>query len=266
MALQTSQATAALLRSLTVQMQNKSLSKSEAKRLAILALQEVVENEEAEEPQTADNLTETQEPEATEEDPAPRPASAVDPKTKLLSLMTRLQETIQSQLKKLESEVTTILKETEGAAVPVGDFSIGSDESSAKVTIEQGDQPAEAKVSYTLKREWTVADVQMPVTGSALKSCNLPLRRELLELCAEVGEHTSSELAWKRKQKETKDSLTRLESIAKSSGDFRANEIIANTPLCGQAEGWKNWSQAGQVFLLGSDYTDGKGFQAMRGM
>jgi hypothetical protein len=271
MALQTSQATAELLRGLTIQMQNKTLSKSEAKRLAIMALQEVVESE-GEEPQVEENIEDTpqeetpQEETPEEEKPTQRPASAVDPKTKLLTLMTRLQETVQASLKKLENEVTLILKETAGAAVPLGDFSIGNDDSSAKVTIEQGENPAEAKVSYTLKREWAVPDVQMPITGSAPRSCNLPLRHEVLELCGEVSEHTGSELAWKRKQKETGDQITRLETLAKSTGDYRVTDVLKNRPEGNQAENWKKWAQAGQVFLLGSDYVDGKGFSSIRGM
>jgi transcription termination factor NusB len=264
MARLSSQEAVEFLRNLTVQMQNKNLSKSDARRLAIIALQEVVENDpqpqpaaQEEKPVEKEDDKDTNEADDTDIRP---PASAIDPKTKLLSLMTRLQETIQAQLKKLEQEVTSILKTTEGAAVPLGDFSIGSDESSAKVTIEHGDQPAVAKVSYTLKREWEVSEVLMPVTASAPKSCNLPLRQEILELCAEVDEHTTSELAWRRKQKDTRDTLIRLASIAKTTGDYRASDILENTPVCGQAESWGNWAKAGQIFLLGSDYTEGKGF------
>jgi len=259
MALQPSRATAEILRGLTSQMQNNTMTKEEAKRLAIHALQEVVENQEDEEPQEDPVVEDPQEA-------APPPASAVDPKTQLLSLMTRLQETVQSSLTKLEDEVTAILKETAGAAVPLGDFSIGSDESSAKVTIEQGETPAQALVSYTLKREWTVDDVQMPVTGSAPRSCNLPLRHELLELCGDVDEHATSELAWKRKHKETADQLTRMCTLAKKTGDHRISDIVENSPVCTKAESWRNWAQAGQVFLLGSDYADDKGFLVMKGM
>lgn len=262
----TSAATAEYLRELTVKVKNGAMTKEEAKKQAILALQEVAEKEL--EPDAA--MSDDTPPEA-DSPPPPPPAPAIDPKTRILSLLTRFEETIQGSLKKLEADVTSIVKETEGAAVPLGDFTIGNDlhhrggnSSSAKITIAVGDKPAQALVTYTLKKEWTLDGMNLPVTASVPKSCNLPLRHELLELCAEVRENTGSELAWKRSKKLPLEQLTRIESLAKSSGDSRVAEILDGKPTDALADSWKKWAVAGQVYLLGSDYSEDKRFNAVK--
>lgn len=261
----TSAATAEFLRELTVKVNNGSMSKSEAKRRAILALQEVAELE----PEVAES--EGEEEAAPPTPAAPPPASAIDPKTRLLSLLTRFEETIQMSLKKLESEVTNIVKDTEGAAVPLGDFTIGNDlhhkggnSASAKITIAAGDKPAQAQVTYTLRKDWTIDGINLPVQASVPKSCNLPLRHELLALCSDVKEGTGSELAWKRNKKLPLEQLSHLESIAKASGDSRVAEILDGKPSDALADSWKKWAVAGQIYLLGSDYSEDKKFSAIK--
>lgn len=246
-----------ILRELTTKVKNGVISSAEAEKRAILALQEVDETP-AEEPEIEDAP-------ADEPKEAAPSSSAVDPKTRILSLLTRLEETIQSQLKKLEKDVTDLLKETAGAAVPLGDFSIGSDITSARLTIEAGEKPAQAKVSYNLKRDWAVDGVQLPVTGSyAQKSCNIPLRQDVLSLCADIRENTGSELAWKRGKKIPLEQVLRFESVAQETGDCRVKEIMENRPSDALAESWKNWAVAGQVYLLGTDYAECKGFVAIK--
>jgi hypothetical protein len=259
----TSAATAEFLRGLTTQVKNGSLTKEEAKKIAVMALQEVAEKEI--EPEVAES-----EEEAPVEAPAPTPP-AIDPKTKILSLLTRFEETVQVSLKKLETEITNIVKETEGAAVPLGDFTIGNDathktgnNASAKITIAAGDKPAQAQVTYLLKKSWTVDGINLPVTASVTPACNLPLRHELLMLCADVREGTGSELAWKRNKKLPLEQLSHLESLAKASGDNRVAEILEGKPSDALADSWKKWATAGQVYLLGSDWSEDKKFSAVK--
>ena len=261
----TSAATAEFLRELTVKVKNGSMSKEDAKKHAILALQEVAEKEA--EPEVAESEGEENAAPVKE---APTPP-AIDPKTRLLSLLTRFEESIQSSLKRLELEVTNIVKETEGAAVPLGDFTIGNDlthktgnNASAKITIAAGDKPAQAQITYLLKKGWTIDGINLPVTASVQPACNLPLRHELLMLCADVRENTGSELAWKRSKKLPLEQLSHLESLAKASGDNRVAEILEGKPSDALAENWKKWAVAGQVYLLGSDWSEDKRFSAVK--
>lgn len=263
----TSAATAEFLRDLTVKVKNGSLSKEEAKKKAILALQEVAEKEIEPDAVTSDDEEKDAAPAA---DPTPTPP-AVDPKTRILSLLTRFEETTQASLKRLESEISSIVKSTEGAAVPLGDFTIGNDlthktgnSASAKITIAAGDKPAQAQVTYLLKKTWTIDGINLPVTAHVTPACNLPLRHDLLMLCADVRENTGSELAWKRSKKLPLEQLARLEGLAKASGDQRAVEIIEGKPSDALAESWKKWSIAGQVYLLGNDYAEDKKFSAVK--
>jgi len=260
----TSAATAELLRDLTVKVKNGAMSKDEAKQKAILALQEVAEKD----VDAADTDEVADDKPAADVPPAP---PAVDPKTRILSLLTQLEEANQGSLKRLEHEVTNIIKETEGAAVPMGDFTIGNDlhhkfggSASAKVTIEAGDKPAQVMITYLLKKVWMVDGVNLPVQASVPKSCHLPLRQELLVVCNEVKESCGSELSWKRSKKLPLEELSRLESLAKSSGDSKVIEIIEGKPNDAMAESWKRWSVAGQVYLLGTDYTEDKRFSAVK--
>jgi len=256
---------AEILRSLTIKVKNGVISSAEAERLAVLALQEVEEAQ----PDLAEGDENTEEQEQTPIKNTPT-SSAIDPKSKILSLLTRTGEGVQTLLKTLETEVTALLKETAGAAVPVGDFSIGSDVTqsqhvySAKLTIEAGEKPAQAKVSYLLRKDWSVDSVQLPVEGSVARSCNLPLRQEVLELCADVRENTNSELTWKKGKKLPLEQVARIENLAQATGDYRVAEILEARPVDALAESWKKWAIAGQVYLLGSDFSENKGFAAIR--
>lgn len=263
----TSAATAEFLRDLTVKVKNGAMSKEDAKKQAILALQEVAEKE-MDAPATEGE--EGDAPDAASPPPTP-PTSAIDPKTRILSLLTRFEETIQGSFKKLEVDITNIVKETEGAAIPLGDFTIGNDihhksgtSASAKITIGAGSKPDQAQITYLLKKDWVVDGVNVPVTASAPKSCNLPLRQELLELCADVRENTGSELAWKRSKKLPLEQVTHLGAVAKASGDCRVAEILDGKPSDALADSWKKWAIAGQVYLLGNDYSEDKKFLAIK--
>jgi hypothetical protein len=258
----TSVATAEFLRDLTVQVKNGAMSKEEAKKKAVIALQEVAEKDVEPEMATSDEEA------ATPQKEAPPPPPAVDPKTRILSLLTQFEEAIQGSLSKLTHDITGIVQETEGAAVPMGTFSIGNDTNkkiggSAKITIDAGDKPAQVLISYNLKKDWTIDGVNLPVTAEAPKSCHLPLRQELLALCTDVKEGTGSELSWKRAKKLPLESLAHLESLAKASGDAKVMEIIEAKPTDTMAESWKKWAVAGQVYLLGTDWTEDKKFLAV---
>jgi len=256
--IKTSAATAEYLRGLTTKVKNGALSKSEAKRLAVQALEEVDEAEDKED--DAGNVQEQ-----PEEKQAPV-APAVDPKTRILSLLTQFEEAIQGSLKKIEHDITGIVNETEGAAVPLGDFTIGNDPgeqggSSAKITIEAGAKPAQVLITYNLKKSWNVDGVNLPVEASA---CHLPLRQDLLAACTEIRECTGSELSWKRSKRAPLEQLQRLESLAKASGDGKVREIVGGRPSDDLAGSWRKWASAGQAYLLGSDWAENKNFDAVR--
>lgn len=261
----TSAATAELLRELTVKVKNGAMSKSDAKRLAILALQEVAEKEI--DPATSEGEGEA-EPAAPEPKPEAPKYSAIDPKTRILSLLTQFEEAIQGSLKKIEHDITGIVRETEGAAVPLGDFSIGNDlhhkfggSASAKITIEAGDKPAQVLITYNLKKAWNVDGINLPVQASIVpKACHLPLRQDLLSLCADVKEGTGSELSWKRSKKLPLEQLSHLETLAKTSGDSKVLEIVEGKPSDAQADSWRKWATAGLVYLLGTDWSEDKKF------
>jgi hypothetical protein len=260
----TSAATAEFLRDLTVKVKNGSMSKEEAKKKAVIALQEVAEKD----LEPAPSMGADEAPAPAKDTPPP---PAVDPKSRVLSLLTQFEEAIQGSLKKLEHDITSIIQETEGAAVPMGDFTIGNETSkttggsaSAKVTIEAGEKAAQAVITYTLRKDWTVDNVNLPVQASAPKSCHLPLRHELLQLCAEVKEGCGSELSWKRAKKLPLESLAHIETLAKTSGDSKVLEIVEGKPKDAMAESWKKWAVAGQVYLLGTDYSEGKTFSTIK--
>ena len=120
----TSAATVEVLRDLTVKVKNGTMTREEATQKAILALQEVAEKEPEEVESEDSDKTEEENAPATNLTPTP---SVLDPKTRILSLLTQFEEAIQGSLNKLQNDITNIVKETEGAAVPMGDFSIGND-------------------------------------------------------------------------------------------------------------------------------------------
>ena len=264
--IKTSAATAEYLRELTVKVKNGAMSKSDAKRLAILALQEVAEKE----IEPAQSEGEGEAPQQ-EEKPA-SPVSTIDPKTRILSLLTQFEEAIQGSLKKIQHDITGIVQETEGAAVPLGDFTIGNDvhhkfggSASAKITIEAGDKPAQVLITYNLKKAWNVDGINLPVQASITqKACHLPLRNDLLVLCADVKEGTGSELAWKRSKKLPLEQLAHIESIAKASGDSKVVEIVEGKPSDALAESWRKWAVAGQAYLLGADWAEDRKFSAIK--
>lgn len=259
----TSVETAAYLRNLTTQVQNGLLSKSEAKRRAIQALNEVAEAE-------PDDATPAPSEETkSEEKPVEKKvAPAIDPKTRILSLLTRFEESIQGSLKKLEQDVTSIIKETSGDAVPLGDFNIGNDiegglSNDTKLVIETGDKPAQVLITYNLKKAWNVEDMMLPVQACA-STCHLPLRQELLALCTEIRDESDSELSWKRSKKESFHNLNHIETLAKTSGDKKVLEILDGKPADELADNWMMWATASQAYLLGSDWSDGKNFSVIR--
>ncbi len=252
------------VRDLTVRVKNGTITREEAERLAITALQEVVEEQPKEEEE------EEVKEEKEEKPPVAPEKSIVDPKTRILSLLTQFEESIQSNFKKMEERITQIVKETEGAAMPLGDYSIGNDlvgdSTAAKIVVEVADKPAQLVITYTAKKEWTIDGVNVPVQADVgtkkekEAACHLPLRQELLALCTDVTESTNNELTWKRSKKLPLETLTRIESIAKATGDAKITDIIKNKPSDAMAESWHKWALVGQVYLLGSDWGGSKTF------
>ncbi len=247
-----------ILRELTTKVQNGVITKAEATELATLALQNEVNAEEEEEGKT-------------EVAPAPEKKQyAMEPRTRILSLLTQYEESIQLSLKKLEVKINEIIQETEGAALPLGDFNIGNDSNpskeksyttvdrhvgQSKISISASDKVGQLLVTYTSKKEWRLDGINVPVTSSVVEpSCHIPLRQDILQVCADIKDASSSELAWQRVQKSHLDQLPNLEAIAEKSNDTKVLDIIKNKPQDTQAESWGKWATISQVYLLGLDW------------
>ena len=257
---------AARLKDITAKVQAGVLEKEEAFRLATLALQEVAPSGSLGEGETeVETKGEDQAAPPVENKEKPLP---VDPKSRILALLTQLDSGYQSAWKRFESAINSLFAETAGAATPVGDYSIGSDEGGAgrsksnqhqhRLAIEPGENPNEAKVTYSQKKEWRVPNVTIPVTGCVEPTCNISLRKELLAVAEDIQDATTEgELSWRRTRMPL-DKFAKIESKAKETNDVRVMDILTNRPKDLTCTSWNKWSVASHVYLLGGDYTSEK--------
>jgi hypothetical protein len=253
--------TAALLRELTIKVKNGSITTAEAEKLAVLALEEVKETPVEDTPPMEDT-----EPEAPPVDDTP-PVSAVDPKNRLTASLSKFENSIAVAWKSLESEVTSILKETEGAAVPTGDFIVKNthqqdQESSSKLTVEPAEGSSQIQCIFTLRKTWKLVGIKLPVSAgvSREKACSLPLRLSILSLAESVKDKASSELSW-RTSKLPLSEFNQLEASAMEVNDMRAYEVLKSRPSDIYLNSWKKWAVSAQVYLIGSDYSEFKKFE-----
>lgn len=256
---------AARLRDITTKVRNGVIAKEEALRLATLAMQEVDPADAVGEgEEEVDTQGENPPKEAPKEKPLP-----VDPKSRILALLTQLDLGYQSAWNRFESAVNSLFAETTGAATPSGEYSIGSDEGGTgrsranqhqhKLIIEAGDAPNEAKVTYSQKKEWKIPNVTIPVTGGVEPSCNIALRKELLAVAEDIQDATTEgELSW-RKTRMPLDKFAKIESKAKETNDVRVMDMMAGRPKDLTSQSWNRWAVSAHVYLLGGDYTSEKG-------
>lgn len=256
---------AARLRDITTKVRNGVIAKDEALRLATLAMQEVDPADAVGQGETEDEAKGENPPQAAPKD-KPLP---VDPKSRILALLTQLDLGYQSAWTRFESAVNALFAETTGAATPSGDYSIGSDEGGTgrsranqhqhRLTIAAGDAPNEAKVTYTQKKEWKIPNVSIPVTGGTEPSCNIALRKELLAVAEDIQDATTEgELSW-RKTRMPLEKFAKIESRAKETNDVRVMDMMTGRPKDLTCESWNRWAVSAHVYLLGGDYTSEQG-------
>lgn len=243
--------TLAFLSELRKKVEAGSISKKDAERLAVIALQEVAEAP-AEEPEQAPEAEEQAEEEAA---PAPEEADPIDPKSRILAALTKLEQDLSPAFKAFQDEINALLMETKGAAVPLGEFTIGAEELNAKVAIAQKDQ-ASVICTYNLKQDWTVGDLELPapvVASVSEDACHLGLRRELLTIAEEVLDHAGSALAWNRYEL-PREKIVSLAKAAKDVSDLRVLEVTSSLSPTKAQKTWENWALGAVTQILGSDY------------
>lgn len=247
-----------LIRNLNVKVREGRLSRGEAEKLAIAALQEVPDVE-PDAAQAADEETPAV-PEPTEE-VAPTPA--VDPKTAIMSRIADLHKAIESQWASFQQDISEMISGSAGEAFPLGDMKLNADKITSKIHVEKSDKQGAVTVKFSMDREWDVDGVNAPgpVEASVDATCHLNLRKEIVALTDMVVEATVSSTMWKRFNFPTKD-FERVSKTTASAGDERANTIMKARPeLKDGPDAWRQWGIAAQVYLLGPDYADAKSFR-----
>lgn len=233
------------------------LSKAEAEKLAVLALQEVKEAEpEQPAPQEPAELDDGQEEPSSESSET----DAIDPKSRILAALTKLEQDLAPAFKAFQEEITALLKETKDAAVPLGEFTIGAEELNAKVAIAQKDQKS-VVCTYNFKQDWTVEELELPlpvVANTNEDACHLGLRRELLAVAEDILDNTQSSLSWNR-YSIPRDKLTSLAKTAKEVSDRRVLEATSKLSPHASLKVWENWALATVTQILGSDYIKAEG-------
>lgn len=265
----TKQEVQAFLRELGIKVKNGAISKDEATKLAVLAVSEVAPTQPeppAKEGKAADEQTEK--PEAK---PAAKPQQpSVDPKNQLVTLLNALEQSFGASIQEFQKKVDAIIRGTEGAAVPLGDYTISKGarlDDNVKLSVNQVDQ-SNVEVTYTTRRKWKLGGLTLPAGGaekaeaSVEPSCHLPLRKEVLAIADDIIEHSDSTLSWKR-FKLPVTAILNARDGANKENDTRLGEILGSIPSGDDfqtAAAWNTWANAVQVMLLGNDYASEKSF------
>ena len=252
----------ALLRELSLKVKAGIMTKEEAAKLAVVAVEEVAPTPA---PVKAEDAPAPVEP--AEEAPVPTSAPTLDPKNQLIGLLTSLEKAFGAAWKEFQTKVTDVIKGTEGAAVPLGDFEIDVADHNVKLQVDQLDQ-ANVKCRYTTRRDWKVGGLKMEYSrmkteGSVQPSCHLPLRRDIVAITEEILENTDSALAW-RKYRLPVTAILNARHGAARENDARLVSILASIPTgddVNSAQAWQVWANAAQVMLIGSDYSADKKFE-----
>lgn len=256
-----------IIQLLKAKVQAGTLDKETAEHLAVLAVQEVRPEE-----QTAAEEAPVEEA-PVEDAPAPLPpgpAPSLDPTSDIMKLIADFDSSVGPAWTKLQAGIDELLKGVEGAAFPVGDFSSKSTTvdkgNSTKLAIKKLVGKANAAdLAFSFDRSWELDGVKMPATVQAEvePACHLGLRKELLALTQDVIDMTESELSWKRARVPEK-TVSFLTKESAKENDKRVFDIMKDCPNDRELAGWRKWSVAAQVYLLGSDYSDTKSFEAIK--
>jgi hypothetical protein len=187
----------------------------------------------------------------------------IDPKTSILSSLTKFERAITNAWNVMQSELNKIMQDTTGAAFPLGSYDLTAENNSAKLSIK----PAEGKqnaveVAYSLDRTWTldgVTPAETTVSASVEDVCHLGLRKDVVGLSEDILDRTASEIAWK-KSGVPFDAIEQVSVAASKENDPRVTEIVNGKPSKTDKDSWRKWSVAAQAYLLGNDYSKGKSF------
>lgn len=240
---------------LNKKVQEGVLDPESAKRLAVLAMQEVKEATGEEEP--APEETPPEQPEELAEEPV----AVVDPQAQILAALTKLETEISEPLNAFKATLDEVLKGTSGEAFPLGKFDISSEQSTSKLDIKVNAEKSNAvEISLSVDRFWGMDDINPPaaVESSVEPSCHMGLRKSLLTVAEDMAEFANTELAWRRVKVPNK-TLAYINEEASKENDQRILEIVAAAPQEGRDD-WRKWSVAAQVYLLGNDYSADKKF------
>lgn len=263
----TSDAALNIIKRLNLNVRNGLMSKEEAKKLAVIAVQEIIPAEEANAQDAQDAITEPPKEEPKKEENKP---FVGDPKTTILSMLTKLDESIANAWVEFQAGLNNILLGTEGQAFPIGDFDVNANKSkrgtktahSSKVNIKVADdKPNTVVVTFDLTRTWDVDGVNPPakvVSAAQEETCHLGLRKDVVGISEDVMDN--SELTWSRSGAPL-EAVARVLSIAKKENDTKVVEILESKPAKNDLTTWKNWAISAQAYLLGKDFSEAKKFK-----
>jgi len=255
-----------IVRILKTKVEAGQIDRGTAERLAVLALQEVqIADEVAEGADTTkdegeEDLIAPDEPEA----PVP---PAVDPSALVLSLVGEFDQGTAALWTGTKAKIEDALKGVQGEAFPLGTFSssskTGEKGNSTQITIEKGSNANTVDISFRYSRDWSLTNVTPPETVAASvieePACHLGLRKELLALAQDISDISDSELIWNRSRL-PEGTLAYLTNESAKVKDERVVAAVRSVPEGLDRNAWRKWSIAAQVYMLGSDYAEGKSF------
>lgn len=253
-----------IVRILKTKVEAGHIDRSTAERLAVLALQEVqIADEVAEGDTTKD---EGEEDLIAPDEPAPAPP-AVDPSAQILSLVSEFDQGTAALWTGTKAKIEDALKGVQGEAFPLGTFSssskTGEKGNSTQITIEKGSNANTVDISFRYSRDWSLNNVTPPETVAASvaqePACHLGLRKELLALAQDISDISESELIWNRSRL-PEGTLAYLTNESAKVKDERVVAAVRSVPEGLDRNAWRKWSIAAQVYMLGSDYAEGKSF------
>jgi len=251
---------------LKAKVQAGTLDKDTAERLSALAVQEVVPLD-----QTAAEEAPVEEAPVEDAPVEPTaPVGSLDPSSDIMKLIADFDSTVGPAWTKLQAGLNELLKGVEGAAFPLGDFSSKSNTVSkgntTKLTVKKvAGKASTAELDFSFDRSWELEGVKMPtsVQAEVEPACHLGLRKDLLALSQDVIDMTESELSWQRARVPEK-TVSFLTKASAKENDKRVFEIMKECPNDRDLAGWRKWSVAAQVFLLGSDYSETNSFEQIK--
>lgn len=255
-----------IVRILKTKVEAGQIDRGTAEHLAVLALQEVqIADEVAEGDTTNEGEEDLIAPDSEEDKPAPLPPS-MDPSAQILIAVNEFDQATASIWTGTKAKIENTLKGVQGEAFPLGTFSstskTGEKGNSTQVTIQKGNANT-VEISFKYGRDWNLTNVTPPETVAASvveePACHLGLRKELLALAQDISDISDSELIWNRSRL-PEGTLAYLTNESAKVKDERVVAAVRSVPEGLDRNAWRKWSIAAQVYMLGSDYAEGKSF------